>query len=124
MPVPFPLSNANDPSLNSSDWIPINSIQFGQQPLGNVRGHASFEAWHDGKFIPSTEPQFQTARLIGRSVWNSRWLLVIPAVTLYASDRNEGLNRFIYGGLVNGTRDGNGVSDIKLRIQAYSYTGR
>ncbi|MGA1237312.1 MAG: hypothetical protein ACO34E_10640, partial [Limisphaerales bacterium] len=124
MPVPFPLSNANDPSLNSSDWIPINSIQFGQQPLGNVRGHASFEAWHDGQFIPITEPQFQAARLIGRSVWNDRWLLVIPAVSLYASDRNEGLNRFIYGGLVNGTRDGNGVSDIKLRIQAYSYTGR
>ena len=62
------------------------------------------------------------SRLIGRSVWNSRWLLIIPAGTLH-SDRNEGLERFINGALVGNQRDGNGVSDIKLFFQTYAYSG-
>ncbi|HWQ90993.1 MAG TPA: hypothetical protein VN673_04925, partial [Clostridia bacterium] len=124
LPIPFRLSGRNDPVLSASDWIPINSIQSGQQPLGDVRGHAAFEAWHDSQILPITDPQFKATRLIGRSVWNGKWLLVIPAVSLFPSDRNEGLNRFIYGGLLGGARDGNGVSDIKIRMEAYSYTGR
>jgi len=61
--------------------------------------------------------------LIGRSVWNTRWLLIIPAGTLH-TDRNEGIQRFIHGALrQDGTRDGNGVSDIKIFFQTYAYSG-
>jgi hypothetical protein len=62
------------------------------------------------------------SRLIGRSVWNTRWLLIIPAGTLH-TDRNEGLERFVNGALFNGERDGNGVSDIKLFFHTYAYSG-
>jgi hypothetical protein len=59
----------------------------------------------------------------GRSVWNTRWLLIIPAGTLH-TDRNEGIQRFINGALrTDGTRDGNGVSDIKIFFQTYAYSG-
>ncbi|MBZ5583037.1 MAG: hypothetical protein LAQ30_12710, partial [Acidobacteriia bacterium] len=48
-------------------------------------------------------------RLIGRSVWNTRWLLIIPAGELL-SDRNEAIQRFINGALLpGGTRDGNSL---------------
>ena len=47
----------------------------------------------------------------------------VPAGTLHA-DRNEGLQRFINGTLLpDGSRDGNGVTDIKIFFQTYSYSG-
>ena len=63
--------------------------------------------------------------MIGRSVWNTRWLLIIPGGTLL-TDRNEGIQRFINGALIpngNGARDGNGVSDIKIFFETYAYSG-
>jgi len=124
LPTPFRLNGKTDPALNSSSWIPINSMQQGDQPLGDVRGHPAFEAWFDSSTFSQTEPQFRASRLIGRSVWNTHWLLVIPGVSL-STDRDEGINRFVFGAMdASGKRDGNGVADIKLRIEAYSHSGR
>ena len=61
-----------------------------------------------GSLQPS---QFTNRRLIGRSVWNSQWKLVIPGKTLL-SDPNEGLSRFIQT-----------VKDVKLHFVTYSYSG-
>ncbi len=55
--------------------------------------------------------QFTSNRLIGRSVWNSKWKLVIPGTTLL-NDPNEGLERFIRT-----------VRDVKLHFVTYSYSG-
>ena len=68
------------------------------------------------------------SRLIGRSVWNTRWVLIIPGGTLN-SDRDEGLERLVNGSLLagevapNGLRDGNGITDIRLFFQTYSFSG-
>ena len=43
-------------------------------------------------------------RLVGRSVWNTKWKLIIPGKTLL-NDSNEGLERFI------------NVSDIKYILK-------
>ena len=51
------------------------------------------------------------SRLIGRSVWNTEWLLIIPGGTLLF-DPDTGLDTFL-----------NEVTDIKLFFQTYSYTG-
>jgi hypothetical protein len=116
LPVPFPLSGN---SLSDPAWIPINDTLVGD--LGEIRKFARFRAYHDsGTFEPSET--INDSRLIGRSVWNTRWLLIIPAGSLH-SDRTEGLERFINGALVNGQRDGNGVSDIKIFFQTYAYSG-
>ncbi|MBX3743930.1 MAG: hypothetical protein KF833_01345 [Verrucomicrobiae bacterium] len=117
LPVPFPLSPG---SLGQRDWIPMNDSLVGD--LAEPRRFARFRAYHDsGSFLPSETSH--DSRLIGRSVWNTQWLLIIPAGTLH-TDRDEGLARFIQGALLpNGTRDGNGVTDIKVFFQTYSYAG-
>ena len=51
------------------------------------------------------------SRLVGRSVWNTEWVLIIPGGTLL-NDANAGLDTFI-----------NIVSDIKIYFQTYSYSG-
>jgi hypothetical protein len=126
LPVPFDLSQDDGSQLNNPNYIPAYSVGQGQGLLGEFREFAAFNAWHDS--LPSssleTAEQYNPTFLISRSVWNTKWLLVIPASGL-GSDYDEALNRFIYGALnsTTGQRDG-GVSDIKLRIKGYWYTGR
>jgi hypothetical protein len=48
--------------------------------------------------------------------------MIIPSGNLFGSGAlDEGIQRFINGISVNGVRDGNGVSDIKITFQTYSY---
>jgi len=65
-----------------------------------------------------------SSRLVGRSVWNDRWLLVIPASSL-SSDRVNALKTFING--LDSDKDGQidvpGVNDIAIGIRAYSRSG-
>ena len=50
-------------------------------------------------------------RLIGRSVWNTDWMLIIPGGT-FLYDPDQGLETFI-----------NTVSDVKIFFQTYAYSG-
>jgi hypothetical protein len=113
LPIPFDISS--DGSLNAPDWIPIiDSLSGG---IGTIRKYPSLRAYHDrGTFDPSE--LCTNARLVGRSVWNTQWLLIIPASTLH-SDVAHALEWFING--VNS--DGNGVKDIKILFQTYSFSG-
>lgn len=116
MPLPFNIGGAD---LDDPDYIPLFDSLPGS--LAQARRYASLRAYHDrGQFDESET--CNNARLVGRSVWNSRWLLIIPGRTLL-SDPDEAIERFIYGQLVNGSRDGNGVKDIKIFFQTYSYWG-
>jgi hypothetical protein len=117
LPVPFPLGSGQ---LNDRSYIPIYDTL--NEDFAAIRRFGRFRAFHDsGSFNPSET--VTDSRLIGRSVWNTRWLLIIPAGTLH-NDRNEGIQRFIHGALRNdGMRDGNGVSDIKIFFQTYAYSG-
>ncbi len=116
LPQPFPVSNAN---LMDPNWIPINDSL--SDTFGQVRKYSSFRAYHDAGF-DQTQMIFNS-RLIGRSVWNTKWILIIPAGTLN-SDRAEAISRFIDGlPTQGGGRDGNGVTDIKLYFDTYAYSG-
>jgi hypothetical protein len=86
------------------------------------RRHPAFRAHHDtGTF--SDDELCSNARLVGRSVWNSGWVLIIPGKSLLA-DPEEGLDRFLYGAKkADGTRDGCGITDIRLYFKTYSYSG-
>jgi hypothetical protein len=81
----------------------------------NVRKHQAFRAvdtidfFRNGPLVPPHN--FTNNRLIGRSVWNSKWKLVIPGKTLL-DDPEEGLDLFI-----------NTVKDIKIHFETYSYSG-
>jgi len=118
LPVPFPLGGA---SLADPHWLPAMDASYASSAA--IRRHGSIRAYHDSGVFNEAELT-RNSRLVGRSVWNTRWLLIIPAGTLH-SDREEGLARFIDGeSLPNGTRDGNGVKDIKLFFQTYSFEGQ
>ena len=105
LPVPFAIG-ASD--LANPDYIPTND-NLSDSP-GGIRRLSSFRAYHLGTGFDASQMS-SDSRLIGRSVWNTRWLLIIPGGTLQ-SNPNEGLRLFI-----------NGVSDIQVFFKTYAYSG-
>ena len=115
VPLPFNVS-ANDFASNPF-YTSANSLS---EPLFTIRKHQAFRpvsttaAFNtsiygaDGFLQPS---QYTNKRLIGRSVWNSKWKLIIPGKGLL-NDPNQGLTKFI-----------NSVKDVKLYFITYSYSG-
>lgn len=59
-------------------------------------------------------------RLAGRSIENTRWLLIIPGSTLL-SDPDEGLDRLLGVDEAGNYKGGSGISDVKLYFRLYSY---
>ncbi len=107
LPLPFNLGatsfsttqffNANG-TLSEAPWI--------------LRKHQSFRPVSDPAFFYSSVPaEFTSSRLVGRSVWNSRWKIVIPAYELLNNEQ-DGLNRFV-----------SSVKDIELFLRTYSHSG-
>jgi hypothetical protein len=126
LPPPPTSLSSSDLSTNNLGWIPTDGLSEDgvPTPLGNLRQFDEFQAYPDSGQWTLAQATSST-RLIGRSVWNTRWMLVIPAVSLGgpATDTNalqNAVQTFING--VN--RDGNGISDIKLLFQTYTYTGQ
>jgi hypothetical protein len=77
-----------------------------------IRKHQAFRAVDTPAFFYSIVPEdFRNARLIGRSVWNSEWKLVIPAYQLF-NDEEQAVERFLAT-----------VEDIVLHLKTYSYSG-
>ena len=117
LPLPFPIG-AND--LDDATWLPVADTLNGD--FTQIRRHGSLRAYPFQE--PVDDSQFTTdSRLIGRSVWNTRWLLVIPGGTLL-NNGVEGLETFIYGpedGL--GGRTGAGIQDIRIFFSTYAYSG-
>ncbi len=115
IPLPF--------NIGSSDLSTAQLYQSSDslsEPPFAIRKHQAFRPVSTASvFSPSIytstgglqRSQFTSNRLIGRSVWNSKWKLVIPGTTLL-NDPNEGLERFIRT-----------VRDVKLHFVTYSYSG-
>lgn len=114
IPLPF--------NIGASGFSTKNYYQSADsltEPLFTIRKHQSFRpvdavSYFSGNAYLGTSLQFSqytNRRLIGRSVWNSQWKLVIPADSLLADPR-EGLIRLIQT-----------VTDIKLNFTTYSYSG-
>jgi len=120
LPVPFPIVGTE--LENNPGWIPTVDTIFDE--MFQVRRHSDFRAYHDSGYVNESEMTFDS-RLVGRSVWNTGWLLIIPGQNLLY-DADEGLDRFIHGPEViggTGERTGNGVWDIKLFFHTYAYSG-
>lgn len=115
IPLPFNISAADFSTTPS--YQAANSLS---EPLFAIRKHQAFRpvsvatvftpaAFSSGGSL--SKSSFTNSRLIGRSVWNSHWKLVIPGRTLL-SDPNAGLDRFVKT-----------VRDVKLYFVTYSYSG-
>lgn len=82
------------------------------EQLWIVRKHQAFRAVDDASaFYGSAPDECTNARLVGRSVWNTGWKVVIPAYPLLNNEQ-AGLDRFIKS-----------VSDIKIFFRTYSNSG-
>ena len=105
LPAPFEIG---DSDLKNSAFIPVNDSLSDE--LSAIRRVSDFRAYpYSGEFDPSQATI--DSRLIGRSVWNTQWMLIIPGSTLLFN-KDVGLNTFI-----------NSVSDIKMFFQTYAYSG-
>ena len=122
IPVPYAIGSTE---LDNPDWQPLFSGETGGiDPMAKIRRIPSFRAiiGDDDDAEPAS------TRLIGRSAWNTRWVMIIPAGSLLgggAEDRGKALSAFING--VDTDRDGivdvPGVSDIVLGLKTYATSG-
>jgi len=107
LPLPY---NLGDSAFNTTNFFNANGT-LSEQPW-ILRKHQAFRAVDDPAFFYSIIPaEYTNSRLIGRSVWNTQWKIVIPAYTLL-NDEQEGLDRFVES-----------VQDIKLFLRTYSHSG-
>lgn len=115
VPLPF---NVGASEFSSLQWW--RSPEFLTEEFFGVRKHQAFRPvsgadvfslnlYGSSGYLEPTP--FTNNRLIGRSVWNSEWKLVIPGSSLL-NNPNEGLRRFIRT-----------VKDIQLHMITYSYSG-
>jgi len=105
IPVPFPIGAS---SLSDPDWNPTFDSISGN--FAQIRRYGSFPAYHDAGAYNESQTT-SDSRLVGRSVWNTEWLLIIPGGSLL-NNADAGLDTFI-----------NTVDDIKIYFQTYSYSG-
>jgi len=106
--IPVPIASIGS-ELDQAEWVPVFDSLNGV--YGEQRRFSSFRAYHDGSDEVNDDELIYNCRLVGRSVRNTQWLLIIPGRTLNA-DPNVGLDRFI-----------DQVSDIKLVFETYGYSG-
>jgi hypothetical protein len=115
--IPLPFNIGGSDFSTKALWQSSESLT---EPLFAVRKHQAFRPVSTtaafGNEVYSSYgtlklSQYTNNRLIGRSVWNTKWKLVIPGHKLLG-DPLEGLDRFV-----------NTVKDIKLHFVTYSYAG-
>jgi len=122
IPAPFAIGSTQ---LDDPDWTPLYDGNTGGNDFGaRIRKHPSFRAYYDDDGKDPSDDSLDCTRLVGRSAWNTKWLLIIPAGSLGA-DREAALSAFING--IDSDRDGQldfaGVKDIKLGLKTYSTSG-
>ena len=103
VPLPFDIGGAFSSSNAISGFATLQE-QF------TLRKHGAFRAV-PGDTVFNSATSFTSTRLISRSVWNSKWKIVIPGGTLLAEPIN-GMAKFLQQ-----------VKDIQLYFDSYSVSG-
>ncbi len=122
IPAPFTIGSTE---LDDPDWVPLfTGYTAGNDAGARIRKHPSFRAYYGNVGSEPNDSYLDCTRLVGRSAWNTKWLLVIPAGAM-DSDREKALGAFIEGFDAdrNGTTDVSGVKDIRVGLKTYSKAG-
>ncbi|MCX8496218.1 MAG: hypothetical protein ORN51_08560 [Akkermansiaceae bacterium] len=107
LPMPYNLGGS---AFNTTQYFSANDT-LSEQPWV-IRKHQAFRCVADpGTFISDFPIIYSSARLIGRSAWNSQWKIVIPAYTLL-NDEQKAMNNFAAS-----------VTNIYLFFRTYSHSG-
>jgi hypothetical protein len=115
IPVPYVLNPESlgdltyQPGMDGQDGVYAERIRYGDsRAFISDYGLTAADEMTLGALAPGWN---SSSRLYGRSVWNTRWLLILPGATL-STDPDAGLTRFIHT-----------VTDIKLYLETYSNQG-
>lgn len=115
IPLPFNIGG----SEFSSAQLYQSSDSLSEEPFV-IRKHQAFRPVSSASLFSSDvysasgglrRSEYTNTRLIGRSVWNSKWKIVIPGETLL-NNPDEGLERLLRT-----------LNDVKLHFVTYSYSG-
>ena len=123
IPVPYAIGSTE---LDSVDYTSLASGYIGTGEVSaRIRRFPSFRAQTGDE---KSDAARTSTRLIGRSAWNTRWLLIIPAGEMLGGtleDRQRALDIFINGldSDRDGTLDVSPVTDIILNLDTYSHSG-
>ena len=121
IPVPYAIGSTE---LDDPDWQPLyTGYTGGVDMMAKIRRIPSFRA-----IISGDEAEPASTRLVGRSAWNTRWVMIIPAGSLLGGnveDRQKALSIFINGHDTDrdGIVDVPGVDDILLGLKTYATSG-
>ena len=100
LPLPYAIGSTE---LANDNWISTFANLSGSGTASTpIRRHSTMRMGYT----------FTSSRLVGRSVWNTKWMLVIPATSINAKDQAKGLADFAKN-----------VTDIKIGFRAYSRQG-
>ncbi|HTI69173.1 MAG TPA: LamG-like jellyroll fold domain-containing protein [Candidatus Limnocylindria bacterium] len=100
-PIPFPSAAGN---------VELQLTSIGTDNVHTIRRFPPMRAYDDDQVSALPAIPYD-GRLIGRSVWNTQWVLIIPGSSL-SSSSSSALDSLI-----------GGISDIYLALQTYSYSG-
>ena len=110
IPVPYAISGSG---LDLPNFIPLQDSLDGQ--IGEIRRFSSFRAYGNSDSAPVDDEMSFDTRLIGRSVWNTNWLLIIPSAHLSATG---GVDK-----LIDGDAGWTGIQDINVYFKTYGFSG-
>ena len=122
IPVPYAIGST---ALDSVDFSALACGFAGVgEPGARIRRFPSFRAMTGS----ADDADRANTRLIGRSAWNTRWVLIIPAGQMLggsAENRQTALDIFIHGADTDhdGQIDVSPVTDIELGLKTYSHAG-
>jgi len=104
----LPVPNLLGASTLAGEWDALYDALSSGSAAVNTRAYPAFRANGDAN----------ASTLIGRSVWNTEWVLVIPASSL-RSDGDKALTEFVWG-----NDETAGITDIKIGFRTYSHWGK
>lgn len=99
-PIPYPAASGN---------VSIPPEGFGTENVHVIRRFPPMRAY-DSSLLGSLDPAAMDSRLVGRSVWNTQWVLIIPGSSL-SSSPSAALDSLV-----------SGITDIHLQLRTYSHS--
>jgi hypothetical protein len=107
IPVPFPIN-----TTHLRDYAFNPAVESLNGSFAELVRQGDFRAYPSaGGALSGSDPAYTDSQLFSRSVWNTRWILFIPAASL-GSDPKAAMQRFM-----------DTVDDVQLQLTTFSSSG-
>jgi hypothetical protein len=107
IPVPFPINTTNLRDYAFNPAVDSLNGRFAELTrMGDFRAYPTA-----GGALSGSDPAYADNQLFSRSVWNTKWILFIPAASL-GSDPKAAMQRFM-----------DTVDDVQLKLTTFSSSG-